>query len=124
MLRVMGWRGLYLLCAGVTVLAALGAEVLERTGQVFGRTRRLEVSGFEVVGPNAQISYEEAFADRLLHSNRYSGRGIVARSGSHIRGGERHSVAGRAARPHHRAAPRAARACRLARRWRGPAARR
>ena len=37
----------------------------------------LEISGFEISGPNQEITYDEAMADRLLHSNRFSGRGIA-----------------------------------------------
>ena len=44
----------------------------------------LEVSGFEVAGPNADITYDEAYADRLIHSNKYSGRGICVWGGTHI----------------------------------------
>ncbi|MEC7000931.1 MAG: right-handed parallel beta-helix repeat-containing protein, partial [Actinomycetota bacterium] len=44
----------------------------------------LEISGFEISGPNQEITYDEAMADRLLHSNRFSGRGIAIWGGSHI----------------------------------------
>ena len=34
------------------------------------------ISGLEIVGPNRDITEEEATEDRLLHSNYFSGRGI------------------------------------------------
>ncbi len=46
---------------------------------------RLEVSGLEVQGPNWAIEHEDALADRLLHSYRYSGRGIFIRASQHVR---------------------------------------
>ncbi|GMI14148.1 hypothetical protein TrLO_g5412 [Triparma laevis f. longispina] len=46
---------------------------------------RAEVIGFEVEGPNQLITREEASADRLLHSRKFSGRGIVLWAGSHVR---------------------------------------
>ena len=44
----------------------------------------LEISGFEVEGPSRQITHEEAAADRLLHSARFSGRGIYLRRSTHV----------------------------------------
>ena len=44
---------------------------------------RVEISGFEIVGPNAGLTKEEAEADRLLHSKKFSGRGIAIWSGNH-----------------------------------------
>ena len=44
----------------------------------------LEVAGFEIAGPNADITYDEAMANRLIQSNKYSGRGICVWGGSHI----------------------------------------
>ena len=44
----------------------------------------VEIRGIEIVGPNDDITYEEAMEDRLLHSNKLSGRGIVFWSGHHI----------------------------------------
>ena len=43
----------------------------------------MEISGFEIVGPNAALTKEEAEADRLLHSKKFSGRGIAIWSGNH-----------------------------------------
>jgi len=43
-----------------------------------------EVSGFEIEGPNQDITYEDAIADRLNHSPKFSGRGICVWSGHHI----------------------------------------
>ena len=43
-----------------------------------------EVRGFWVEGPARQIMYEEAIADRPLHSKRFSGRGIAVWGGDHI----------------------------------------
>ena len=44
----------------------------------------IEISGFEVIGPNQEIDYDLAFADRLLHSDYFSGRGIAVWSGNNI----------------------------------------
>jgi len=46
--------------------------------------RGFEVRGFEVEGPARQITYEEAMADRSLHSRKLSGRGIFVDGGDHI----------------------------------------
>ena len=46
---------------------------------------RFEVSGFEVEGPGARMTYGEAIADRLLHSPYFSGRGIAVWGGSYIK---------------------------------------
>ena len=46
---------------------------------------RIEISGLEIKGPNQKITKAQAKADRLLHSNYFSGRGIAVWSGSHIR---------------------------------------
>ena len=35
---------------------------------------RVEISGFEVIGPNGGLTKGEATADRLLHSKKFSGR--------------------------------------------------
>ena len=43
-----------------------------------------EVRGFVIEGPSAGITHEEAMEDRLLHSNKFSGRGIVVWGGDHI----------------------------------------
>ena len=34
----------------------------------------VEISGFEIAGPNQKITYEEAMADRLVGSKRFSGQ--------------------------------------------------
>lgn len=44
-----------------------------------------QITGFEIEGPNKMITYEEAMDDRLIQSNRYTGRGIAVWSGDHIR---------------------------------------
>lgn len=44
----------------------------------------VEIAGFVVTGPGAEMTEEEATADRLLHSPRFSGRGIVVWGGSHV----------------------------------------
>ena len=49
------------------------------------KVSRVEISGFEIIGPNAAITKEEAMKDRLLHSKRFSGRGIAIWSGNHVR---------------------------------------
>ena len=54
-------------------------------GITLTNVNRAIVSGFEVEGPNQMITREEAMADRLLHSPKFSGRGIVVWSGTHIR---------------------------------------
>ena len=37
----------------------------------------------EILGPNYEITKEEAMADRLLHSEKYTGRGIVIWEGTY-----------------------------------------
>ncbi|MEM7366955.1 MAG: T9SS type A sorting domain-containing protein [Bacteroidota bacterium] len=44
----------------------------------------LEISGFEIEGPNQQITHTEALANRLIHDKYFSGRGIAIWSGHHI----------------------------------------
>jgi hypothetical protein len=44
----------------------------------------IEISGFEIRGPNDNISYQEAFEDRLVKNNYYNGRGIAIWRGHHI----------------------------------------
>ena len=53
-------------------------------GIICRNVTRVEVRGFIVDGPNAQITEAEATADRLLHSPRFSGRGIVVWGGAHV----------------------------------------
>lgn len=45
---------------------------------------RIEIKGLEIVGPNEDITLEEALADRLVKSKKFQGRGIVAWSGNNI----------------------------------------
>jgi poly(3-hydroxybutyrate) depolymerase len=55
------------------------------SGGIIGtRVTNFQVSGFEIEGGNAGITKEEAAEDRLLHSKKYSGRGIVVWEGSRI----------------------------------------
>ena len=49
------------------------------------KVKRVEISGFEIIGPNDKITKIQAENDRLLHSKKFSGRGIAIWSGSHIR---------------------------------------
>lgn len=44
-----------------------------------------QITGFEIEGPNKMITHEQATEDRLVQSNRYTGRGIVVWSGDHVR---------------------------------------
>ena len=44
----------------------------------------MEISGMEVIGPNEEISLEQAMADRLVKSNKFLGKGIVSWSGNNI----------------------------------------
>ena len=53
-------------------------------GFVSGNQTYLQISGFEIEGPNQSITIDEALADRLNHSNYFSGRGIAIWKGHHI----------------------------------------
>ena len=53
-------------------------------GIVVETVRHLTISGFEIEGANRDITHEEAAADRLLHSARFSGRGIYIRRSQHV----------------------------------------
>merc|ERR1719322_2232637 len=53
-------------------------------GISMGDVSRVEISGFEIGGPNRDITKEEALEDRLLHSNRFIGRAIAIWGGNHI----------------------------------------
>jgi parallel beta-helix repeat protein len=44
----------------------------------------VEITGFEIAGPNNQITYKEAIADRFIGSNRFSGQGISIWAGYRI----------------------------------------
>lgn len=56
-----------------------GAGGIIGNGQTY-----LEISGFEIEGPNQSIVYADAFANRLIQDKYYSGRGIAIWSGHHI----------------------------------------
>ena len=45
------------------------------------QVERVEISGFEIIGPNEEITYEEAMENRLIKNKMFIGRGIVAWSG-------------------------------------------
>ena len=49
------------------------------------KVSRIQISGFEIVGPNYKITKTEAENDRLKNSKKFSGRGIAIWSGNHIR---------------------------------------
>ena len=49
------------------------------------KVTRIEISGLEIIGPNDDITYGEAMENRLIKSNKFVGRGIVAWSGNNIR---------------------------------------
>ncbi len=53
-------------------------------GFIGGSQTYLEIAGFEIEGPNQSINYTEAFANRLIQDNYYSGRGIAIWSGHHL----------------------------------------
>ena len=53
-------------------------------GQLSNPVSNLEISGMEIIGPNQHISFEEAYANRLLSLRRYRGRGIAIWGGNHI----------------------------------------
>ena len=48
------------------------------------QVQRVEITGLEIVGPNADITLEQAQADRLIKSKMFLGRGIVSWSGNNI----------------------------------------
>ena len=47
------------------------------------KVERVEISGLKIVGPNNDITYEEAMENRLIKNSMFRGRGIVAWSGSY-----------------------------------------
>ena len=51
-------------------------------GIIMNEVCRVEIKGFEIIGPNNDITKNEAMADRLLHSKKFSGRGIAIWSGN------------------------------------------
>jgi len=53
-------------------------------GIVMLNVQRVEITGLEIVGPNADITLEQAQADRLIKSKMFFGRGIVSWSGNNI----------------------------------------
>ncbi|GMH51212.1 hypothetical protein TrRE_jg6982, partial [Triparma retinervis] len=71
----------------VTSLPGTGTAKIKIDGSggiVASNVVRLSVSNLEIEGPNADITFSAAQADRLNHSPYFSGRGIVVWSGSHI----------------------------------------
>ena len=54
-------------------------------GISMNRVSKIEIKGLEIIGPNQNINKEESLADRLIHSKKFSGRGIAIWSGNHIR---------------------------------------
>ena len=44
----------------------------------------IEISGFEIEGPNEKITYEDATKNRIIKSARYTGRGVAIWAGNHI----------------------------------------
>jgi parallel beta-helix repeat protein len=56
-----------------------GAGGFTGSGQTY-----LEISGFEIEGPNQSITYNDAIANRLIKDKFYTGRGIAIWSGHHI----------------------------------------
>jgi parallel beta-helix repeat protein len=53
-------------------------------GGFIGNNEYLEISGFEIEGPNQQITHAQALANRLFHDKYFSGRGIAIWNGHHI----------------------------------------
>jgi len=53
-------------------------------GIVMSNVSRIEITGLDIEGPNADITLEQAQADRLIKSKKFTGRGIVAWSGNNI----------------------------------------
>ena len=51
---------------------------------IFHQVQRVEITGLEIVGPNADITLAEAQTDRLIKSKKFLGRGIVSWSGNNI----------------------------------------
>lgn len=52
-------------------------------GIALSQVQNFKISNITIEGPNYEIERSEAEADRLLHSKKYSGRGIAVWSGSH-----------------------------------------
>lgn len=58
-------------------------------GGIFGGSAsaplaNVEIAGLEIVGPGADITYDEAMADRLVKRTYYTGRGIAIWAGHHV----------------------------------------
>ena len=53
-------------------------------GGFIGKTNYLEISGFEIIGPNQNINYQDAKGNRTIQDNYYKGRGIAIWEGHHI----------------------------------------
>jgi len=54
-------------------------------GISLNRVSRVEIEGFTITGGNYQITKDQAMADRLLHSNFFSGRGIAVWEGNNVK---------------------------------------
>jgi parallel beta-helix repeat protein len=54
------------------------------SGGFVGKYNFLEISGFEIIGPNQNITYQEALDNRSIQDNYYKGRGIAIWEGHHI----------------------------------------
>ena len=71
--------GLKLFCVALTLFSPglLQFPIIEFDGAggiSMTEMSRVEISGFEIVGPNRDITKEEAMEDRLLHSNYFKRR--------------------------------------------------
>ena len=54
------------------------------SGGFIGKYNYLEISGFEIIGPNQDITYQNALDNRKVGANYYKGRGIAIWDGHHI----------------------------------------
>lgn len=54
------------------------------SGGFIGKYNYLEISGFEIIGPNQTITYQNALDNRRVGANYYKGRGIAIWDGHHI----------------------------------------
>ena len=54
------------------------------SGGFIGKYNYLEISGFEIIGPNQNITYQNALDNRPVGANYYKGRGIAIWNGHHI----------------------------------------
>uniref|UniRef100_A0A7S4SSV2 Right handed beta helix domain-containing protein n=1 Tax=Ditylum brightwellii TaxID=49249 RepID=A0A7S4SSV2_9STRA len=53
-------------------------------GSTSSPTTNVAISGFEIIGPNYDIAYEDAAANRLTDRSYYKGRGVAIWAGHHI----------------------------------------